>query len=111
MSVRADQHTAASCAWEQGGMCADNRPGHGLHAVQLRLAAATPSQWQDLLVVRVRNDGWVEAATLDGCPVSLWNHGDLTDVVAAGDPVALHPVYNVLSAGARRFNVLAESAA
>lgn len=111
MSVRADQHTTASCAWERDGMCADNRPGHGLHAVQLRLAAATPSQWQDALVVDVRDDGWVDAITLDGGRISLWNHGDLADVVTAGEPVALHAVYNVLWAGARRFNVFAEEAA
>jgi hypothetical protein len=99
-------HTAV-CECESGAMCADIRPGHGLHALQLRLAAATPSHWRDALVTAVREDGWVEAITLDGSPVSLWNHGDLTDVVAPGEPVALHEVYNVLTAGARRFNVLA----
>ncbi|GAB3805474.1 hypothetical protein GCM10028798_27380 [Humibacter antri] len=106
MSVRADQHTTAPCAWERDGMCADNRPGHGLHAVQLRLAAATPSQWQDAVVVEIRDDRWVDAVTLDGARVALWNHGDLADTVTAGEPVALHAVYNVLSAGPRRFNVL-----
>lgn len=99
-------HTAV-CACESGVMCADTRPGHGLHALQLRLAAATPSRWQDALVVAVRENGWVDAVTLDGGSVSLWNHGDLADVVAPGEPVALHTVYNVLTAGARRFNVLA----
>lgn len=106
MTFRADQYSVASCAPEQGGMCTDNRPGHGLHAVQLRLAAATPTRWLDALIVGVGADGWVEVATLDGGSVSLWNHGDLAEVVAPGDPVALHAVYNVLAAGSRRFNVL-----
>jgi hypothetical protein len=102
-------HTA-ECACETGLMCADNRPGHGLHAVQLTLAAATPSQWRDALVVTAHADGWVHAVTLDGASVAWWNHGDLSRTVAAGDPVAWHPAYNVLAAGDRRFNVLAEAA-
>ena len=96
----------ARCACESGEMCADIRPGHGLHALQLRLAAATPTRWVDAVIVGARADGWVDAATLDGEPVALWNHGDLTTSLAPGDPVALHSVYNVLSAGSRRFNVL-----
>jgi hypothetical protein len=102
-------HTA-SCACESGAMCADIRPGHGLHALQLRLAVATPSRWDDALVVDVRDDGWVSAVTLEGTSVSLWNHGDLAQVVSPGEPVALHSIYNVLCAGARRFNVLAQAA-
>jgi hypothetical protein len=101
-------HTA-SCACEPGAMCADTRPGHGLHALQLRLAAATPSRWDDAVVIGVR-DGWVDAVTLDGAALSLWNHGDLAEVVTPGEPVAVHSIYNVLSAGARRFNVLARAA-
>jgi hypothetical protein len=30
--------------------------------------------------------------------------------VTPGEPVAVHSIYNVLSAGARRFNVLARAA-
>jgi hypothetical protein len=48
--------------------------------------------------------------TLDGATLSLWNHGDLAEVVTPGEPVAVHSIYNVLSAGARRFNVLARAA-
>lgn len=102
-------HTA-DCACELGEMCADIRPGHGLHALQLRLAAATPSQWVDLIVASVREDGWVHAHSLDGSPVALWNHRDLAQVVSVGEPVALHTGYNVLSAGSRRFNVLHHAA-
>lgn len=106
MTIRADQHHTAECVCELGKMCADIRPGHGLHAVQLRLAAATPSQWQDLIVAAVHENGWVDTFTIDGTPVALWNHRDLAEVVSPGEPVALHPSYNVLSAGSRRFNVL-----
>jgi hypothetical protein len=99
------EHTA-ECACETGLMCADTRPGHGLHAVQLRLAAATPSQWRDALVTGVDDRGRVHAITLDGDPIVWWNHGDLATVATAGEPVAWHPIYNVLSVGDRRFNVL-----
>ena len=34
----------------------------------------------------------------------------LAEVVTPGEPVAVHSIYNVLSAGARRFNVLARAA-
>lgn len=102
-------HTAISVC-ELGEMCADTRPGHGLHALQLRLSSATPSRWRDALVTHVRDDGWVGVATLDGEHVALWNHGDLAEVVSPGEPVALHGLYNVLVAGSRRFNVLASTA-
>jgi hypothetical protein len=97
-------HTA-TCACESDEMCADTRPGHGLHALQLRLAAATPSRWLDGIVVTVREE-WIDVLTLDGDVLSLWNHGDLAEVATVGEPVALHAVYNVLAAGSRRFNVL-----
>ncbi|HWD61405.1 MAG TPA: hypothetical protein VG369_02825 [Humibacter sp.] len=106
MSLLPELDHTADCACELGEMCADIRPGHGLHALQLRLAAATPSQWLDLVVAKVHEDGWVDAYAIDGTPVALWNHRDLAEVVSPGEPVALHAVYNVLSAGSRRFNVL-----
>ena len=109
MSLLPELNHTADCVCELGEMCADTRPGHGLHALQLSLAAATPSQWIDLVVSAATDTGWVEAYDLDGTPIALWNHRDLADVVSPGDPVALHAAYNVLSAGARRFNVLYRS--
>lgn len=110
MAKRSELDHIASSVCESGAMCADTRPGHALHAVQLRLAAATPSQWVDALVVGVRRGGWVDAVTLGGTAVTVWNHGDLAAVVSAGQPIAVHAVYNVLSAGSRRFNVLSDAA-
>jgi hypothetical protein len=101
------QHTTASCAWEQADMCADNRPGHSVHVLQLRLAAATTSKWLDAIVTSVHADGWIELAPLGGGSARrVWNHEDLTRTLSAGDPVALHTLYNVLTAGRRRVNVL-----
>ncbi len=101
-----DSEEAVVHTCESGVGCSDTRPGHNLSAVQLQLAAAAPSHWRDAVVVSAREDGWVEAVTIEGASVSLWNHRDLADTVAPGDPVALHADHNVLAAGQRRFNVL-----
>jgi len=108
MTVRTGhQHTTASCTWEQADMCADNRPGHAVHMLQLRLAAATTSKWRDAIVVSAGQDGWIELAPVDGGEtLRVWNHEDLSRVAAAGDPVAVHTRYNVLTLGSRRVSVL-----
>ena len=101
------QHTTASCAWEQADMCADNRPGHSVHLLQLRLAAATTTKWRDAIVVSIAASGWIELAPLNGgAIVHVWNHEDLTTELQPGTPVALHTLYNVLTAGRRRVSVL-----
>lgn len=106
MSVDTRSDLTATCAWEQADMCADNRPGHSTHVLQLRLAAATPTKWRDATVVSVNSDGWIEIAPVDGgSTVLVWNHDDLTRDLPLGEPVALHAVYNVLTVGRRRISV------
>jgi hypothetical protein len=96
------------CTCEQPSMCVSESAGHSLSTIQLRVASATPSKWVDATVHAVHADGRaVLAPTFGGADVTVWNHAGLAHVLAVGDPVALHSVYNVLAVGARRLNVVA----
>ncbi len=87
--------------------CAASAPGHGLSAIQDRLASATPSKWADAVVVSASAAGWIEVALLSGdSTIMLWNHADHTDVIKPGDPVAVHSVYDVLAISGTKVNVL-----
>ena len=97
------QATLHDCSGTCGAMAA----GHALAPIQERLASATPSKFADAVVVSVSTAGWIEVGLLvDDSTVVLWNHADLTDDIAVGEPVALHPVYDVLVAGGAKHNVL-----
>jgi hypothetical protein len=88
-------------------MCTDGTPGHALHPLQLRIAAATPSKWRNAFVDGVQADGWITLVSFDDAErVSVWHHADLTGSLTVGDPVALHSLYNVLAVGRARINVL-----
>lgn len=98
------QRTASAC--EHGEMCGDDRPGHALTLMRLRLAVAGRRGWVDAIVLAARPDGVVELATLDrGEVVAVWHHADLGEELPPGTPVAVHEVYGVLAAGRRRFSV------
>ena len=71
--------------------------------VRERLAAATPRKWVDAVVMCASTDGWIELRTLDGRTLTVWSDGD---VLGAGEPVALHSVYDVLAHGNERRSVL-----
>jgi hypothetical protein len=89
-----------------GDECRATEVGHGAGFMQIRLAAATPSQWRDSIVESVSVDGWVHLTTVDDqAHVSVWNHSDLTTQLRPGDPVAVHGIYNVLAVGQERINV------
>ncbi|WP_308796819.1 hypothetical protein [Agromyces silvae] len=85
--------------------CVSDRPGHGVNAVQARLAHATPSKWVDAIVVDVDRAGFVTVADLGGGIRRLWHHAPLDDVLTVGDPVAVHGVYGVLAHAESRFSV------
>jgi hypothetical protein len=92
---------------ECSGTCGAMATGHALTQIQERLASATPSRFADAVVVSVSTAGWIEVGLLaDNSTVVLWNHADLTDDIAVGEPVALHSVYDVLVAGGAKHNVL-----
>ncbi|WP_438855394.1 hypothetical protein [Agromyces sp. M3QZ16-3] len=91
----------------EGEACSSDRPGHGLHPMQDRLSRIVASRWTDAVVVATAPDGFVELIDLDGGAHRVWNHGALAGRLAAGDPVALHPVYGVLARGDDRYSVAA----
>jgi len=67
----------------------------GILAIQRVVACASPSGWRDALVFAVA-DGSVELLTLAGELVQV-----STDApIAVGEPVAYHPVAEVLALGA-----------
>ncbi|GAA5037093.1 hypothetical protein ACFQRL_13550 [Microbacterium fluvii] len=98
---------AAACMCVHGERCSSFAPGHALHLIQARLAAATPSDWVDAIVERVDEaSGEVVVRRIaDAAPVALWNAEGAAAQLTAGAPVALHSRYDVLSAGSRRFNI------
>ncbi len=104
------QHTnlqrTAITVCEHGAMCIDDRPGHAMSLVRLRLAAATPSGWSDAVVRSAEPDGTVELELWEsGETVHLWQHTDISALLTPGLPVALHGPYSVLASGLHRFNV------
>ncbi|MGX5697683.1 hypothetical protein ACWKWP_15910 [Agromyces soli] len=88
-----------------GTECSSERPGHRLHAMQSRLAAIAASKWVDAIVAASDDDGFVELLGLDGTVLRIWHHAALDEVLAVGDPVAVHSVYGVLVAGGNRLSV------
>jgi hypothetical protein len=96
----------AACMCAHGGSCTRFAPGHALHLIQARLAAATPSDWTDAVVEAADAlRGEVIVRTLEGAAVTVWNAAGAATTVAPGDPVALHGRYDVLAAAGQRFNV------
>ena len=99
-----------------GSTGCDNRgAGHRIRPIQARVAAATPSKWVDGLITTVSADGWIGIrlvahdnahGAVDGDTVWVWNHADLTEHLATGDPVAVHSLYNVLASGRSRISVV-----
>ena len=68
----------------------------GLLAIQEAVASASPSAWRDAIVTAI-DDGELEISRLDGAVVRIWS----TASVELGEPVAIHPVAEVLAVGDR----------
>lgn len=98
----------AACMCAGGGSCSSFAPGHALHLIQSRLAAATPAEWTDAIVDEVdASTGDITLRTVeDGEAVRLWNGAGAAGSLSAGAPVALHRRYDVLAVGRERFNCL-----
>ena len=92
---------------ESATECSSERPGHGLHAMQQRLAATTASKWFDGFVVSTSTTrGFATIADLDGGTTRrVWHHDAFAGALLVGDPVAVHAIYGVLARGAERFSV------
>ncbi|MFT4305631.1 MAG: hypothetical protein QM604_01925, partial [Microbacterium sp.] len=85
--------------------CTSYDAGHALHVVQARLAASTPAEWRDALVVAVDDETVTLRWVSSGAQTTFANAAGATDVVGVGEPVAVHDRYRVLAVGRRRFNV------
>ncbi len=91
---------------EHGEMCIDDRAGHAVTLLRIRLAHLAPNGWVDARVVGLTEDGVLELERWDdGAALRVWHHADLTGPLPAGSVVALHPAYGVLAAGRDRYNV------
>ncbi|WP_210506098.1 hypothetical protein [Naasia sp. SYSU D00057] len=91
---------------DHGMLCVDDRPGHAMTLLRLRLSASTPRGWADAVVAEAGEGGWVRLQLWeDGEERWVWHHASLADSLHAGDPVALHEAYSVLAVGADRYNV------
>ena len=69
-----------------------------VHPIQRCMAASNPSAWWDGLVIEA-DGSTATGALLDGTTVSLRIVGPVVDI-AVGEPVAFHPVAELLSASA-----------
>lgn len=107
------------CNHTGSDVCANRGAGHALQPIQARVAAATPSKWVDGIVAGASADGWVGIRLLQAGgttgPLDLpdntdtvwvWNHDDRTAEITAGQPVAVHALYNVLAIGRNRISVI-----
>jgi hypothetical protein len=100
----AQQQALAAC--EQGAMCIDDRPGHAVTLMHLRLAHLHPEGWVDAVVEGVQEDGTVTLRRWsDGTATQVWHHIDRRDLLAPGSVVSVHERYGVLAAGEHRLNV------
>ncbi|GAA3939961.1 hypothetical protein [Microbacterium soli] len=96
----------AACMCDHGHTCSSFAPGHALHLIQARMAAATPLGWADALVTDADPvSGVLHLRTLDGEAVTVWNAGGAALEAPSGAPVALHRDYGVLAIGTARYNV------
>ncbi|GAA4485496.1 hypothetical protein GCM10023171_19950 [Microbacterium panaciterrae] len=97
---------AAACMCDHGDVCSSFAPGHALHLIQSRLAAATTAGWADAIVTATdAAAGEIRLVTLDGDALTLWNAGGAALEVEPGQPVAVHTRWDVLAIGALRYNV------
>jgi hypothetical protein len=95
-------------ACERGAMCIDDRPGHAVTLMHLRLAHLDQDGWVDAVVSAAGADGTIVLRRWsDGAPIHAWHHTDRSDLLVPGSVVSVHERYGVLAAGAHRLNVAA----
>ena len=100
------QQALAAC--ERGEMCIDDRPGHAVTLMRLRLAHLDADGWVDALVTAAEPDGTVVLSRWsDGSALHVWHHAHRRDLLVPGAAVSVHERYGVLAAGSDRLNVAA----
>lgn len=98
----------ATTACERGEMCVEDRPGHAVTLMRLRLAHLDPDGWTDAIVVAADPDGGVDLRSwAGGAPLRVWHHVDRSDLLTPGSPVSVHQRYGLLAVGGDRLNVAA----
>lgn len=86
--------------------CTDDRPGHAMTMMRLRLSAVSPRGWVDAVLSDSSEDGRLELTEWrTGYVREVWHHRDLAAALPLGSPVALHAAYSVLAVGGHRYNV------
>jgi hypothetical protein len=99
-----EQNVIRTC--DHGMLCVDDRPGHAMTLLRLRLSTSTPRGWSDAVVAEAGDGGWVRLRLWDdGDERWLWHHSSLAGSLHIGDPVALHEAYSVLAVGTDRYSV------
>jgi hypothetical protein len=82
-------------------------PEEGSRAGWLRIDLLEPSGLaQTALTHSAREHAHEQSADGEAGTVWVWNHSDLSTLLRAGEPVALHALYGILAVGAERFSVL-----
>ncbi len=95
-------------ACEHGAMCTDDRPGHAVTLMHLRLAHLDRDGWVDALVTAAEPDGTIGLHRWsDGTALRFWHHANRRELLVPGSVVSVHRRYGVLAAGAHRLNVAA----
>lgn len=96
----------ALAACGRSAMCVDDRPGHAVTLLRLRLAHLHPEEWVDAVVTGVAADGRIGLRRwMDGAALHVWHHVDRSDLLIPGSVVSVHGRYGVLAAGEHRLNV------
>jgi hypothetical protein len=108
-SLKPGVEQVMQCSPVPGGSCDKTGPGHSIGPLQARIAAATPSKWQDGIVSSV-SGGWIGVTFVgSGETAWVWTH-DIPAGLTHGQPVALHSLYSTLAFGSERLSVLVAAA-
>lgn len=95
------------CDHTESDACAKRGPGHALHPIQARAAAATPSKWVDGIVRCATSDGWIGVNPIGlSDTIWAWHHESVAASLSAGTPVAVHQTYQVLASGSARLSII-----
>lgn len=90
--------------------CRSYAPGHNMHAIHAKHVGLSPWGWRDAVIASLTPDGWIAInyVTEDGGAL-LWNHADLSRLVAPGSPVRVHEGLHALGGSFGWVNVFLAS--
>jgi len=86
--------------------CRSYAPGHNMHCIHAKHVGLSPWGWRDAVVTNMHPDGRIELDYIDeDGSVVVWNHADLTRLIAPGDPVRVHEGLHALGGPFGWFNM------